>query len=170
MDRAQKELVVAELDQIFTASGVVVVAHYTGITVSEMSDLRLRMRGVGGTVRVAKNKLVKIALKGKECESMMPLFSGQTVLLYSEDQVAAARVAVEYAKSNDKLVILGGSMGAISLDAPAVVEVSKMPSKDELIGTIASMLAAPGSNLTGSLNGPSSDLVGILSTLEEKAA
>jgi large subunit ribosomal protein L10 len=170
VDRAQKEAVVAELDQIFTVSGVVIVAHYTGITVSEMSDLRLRMRKVGGAVRVAKNKLVKIALEGKECQSMAPLFSGQTALIYSEDQVAAAKVAVEFAKDNQKLTILGGSMGATSLDASAVVEVSKMPSKDELVGTIASMLIAPASNLAGALSGPSADIAGVFSTIEEKAA
>jgi large subunit ribosomal protein L10 len=170
LDRAQKEAVVAELDQIFTVSGVVVVAHYTGITVSEMSDLRLRMRKVGGAVRVAKNKLVKIALEGKECESMMALFSGQTALIYSEDQVAAAKVAVEFAKDNQKLTILGGSMGATSLDASAVLQVSKMPSKDELIGTIASMLTAQGSSLVGALNSPATDIASILSTIEEKAA
>ena len=170
MDRAQKETVVAELDQIFTVSGVVIVAHYTGITVSEMSDLRLRMRNVGGAVRVAKNKLVKLALEGKECQSMTGLFSGQTALIYSEDQVAAAKVAVEFSKNNEKLVILGGSMGATSLDAAAVIQVSKMPSKDELLGTIATMLTAPGANLVGVVNGPASDIAGALSTIEEKAA
>ena len=170
VDRAQKETVVAELDQIFTDSGVIIVAHYTGITVSEMSDLRLRMRNVGGAVRVAKNKLVKLALEGKECQSMMGLFSGQTALIYSEDQVAAAKVAVQFSNDNEKLVILGGSMGATSLDASAVVQVSKMPSKDELLGTIVSMLTAPGANLVGAVNGPASDIAGALSTIEEKAA
>jgi large subunit ribosomal protein L10 len=170
VDRAQKEAVVAELDQIFTVSGVVVVAHYTGITVSEMSDLRLRMRRVGGAVRVAKNKLVKIALEGKECQSMSALFSGQTALIYSEDQVAAAKVAVEFAKDNQKLMILGGSMGSTSLDASAVLEVSKLPSKDEVVATIVGMVSAPASNLVGVINGPSANLAGILLSVEEKAA
>jgi large subunit ribosomal protein L10 len=170
VDRAQKEAVVADLGKIFTVSGIIVVAHYTGITVSEMSDLRLRMRKVGGAVRVAKNKLVKIALEGKECQSMAELFSGQTALIYSEDQVAAAKIAVEFSKENQNLKILGGSMGATSLDASAVLQVSKMPSKDELIGTIASMLTAPAANLVGSLNGPAADIAGIFSTIEEKAA
>ena len=170
MDRAQKEAVVAELGQIFASSGVIVVAHNTGITVSEMSDLRLRMRKVGGAVRVAKNKLVKIALEGKDCQSMIPLFSGQTALIYSEDQVAAAKVAVEFSKENEKLMILGGSMGATNLDASAVLQVAKMPSKEELLATITSMLVAPASNLAGALSGPASDIVGIVSTVEEKAA
>jgi large subunit ribosomal protein L10 len=170
VDRAQKQAVVAELDQIFTVSGVVIVAHYTGITVSEMSDLRLRMRNVGGAVRVAKNKLVKIALEGKEGQSMATLFSGQTALIYSEDQVAAAKVAVEFSRENQKLTILGGSMGATSLDVSAVVEVSKMPSKDELVGTIVNMLTSPASNLVGATSGPAADMVGVISTVEDKAA
>jgi large subunit ribosomal protein L10 len=170
MDRAQKEAVVAELDQIFTVSGVVVVAHYTGLTVSEMSKLRLRMRNVGGAVRVAKNKLVKIALEGKECQNMASLFSGQTALIYSDDQVAAAKVAVEFSKENEKLAILGGSMGATALDAAAVIEVAKMPSKEEVIGSITGMLTAPAANLVSTLYGPASDVAGILSTIEEKAA
>ena len=170
MDRAQKEAVVAELEQIFTDSGLVVVAHYTGITVSGMSDLRLRMRKVGGAVRVAKNKLVKIALEGKDCQSMSTLFSGQTALIYSDDQVAAAKVAAEFSKDNEKLIILGGSMGATILDTAAVLRVSKMPSKDELIGTIASMVIAPASNLAGAVNGPGVALAGIVLKIEEKAA
>jgi large subunit ribosomal protein L10 len=170
VDRAQKEAVVAELDQIFTDSGIIIVAHYTGITVAEMSDLRLRMRGAGGAVRVAKNKLVKIALEGKECHSLSDLFFGQTALIYSEDQVAAAKVAAEFAKENQKLIILGGSMGATSLDASAVLQVSKMPSKDELIGSIVGLATAPASNLVGALIGPSSDITGVITTIEEKAA
>ena len=170
VDRAQKEAVVAELGEIFTVSGVVVVAHYTGLTVSEMSDLRLRMRKVGGAVRVAKNKLVKIALEGKDCQSMTSLFSGQTALIYSEDQVAAAKIAVEFSKENEKLTILGGSMGVTSLDASAVLEVAKMPSKEELIASITGMLVAPASNLAGALSSPASNIVGIVSTVEDKAA
>jgi len=170
VDRAQKEAVVTELDQIFTVSGVVVVAHYTGLTVAEMSDLRLRMGSVGGAVRVAKNKLIKIALEGKECQSMASLFSGQTALIYSEDQVAAAKVAVEFSKENGKLVILGGSMGATALDVPAVVEVSKMPSREEVIQTITGMLGAPAANIAGVLASPASNLAGILTTIEEQKA
>ena len=110
-------------------SGVVVVGHYTGLTVAEMSELRLRMSKAGGAVRVAKNKLAKIALQDKSCEAMGALFTGQTVLMYSDDQVAAAKIAVEFSKENEKLVILGGTMGAKSLDSAAVLEVSKMPSR-----------------------------------------
>ena len=170
MDRAQKEAVVAEIDQIFTVSGVVVVTHYTGLTVAEMSDLRLRMRNVGGAVRVAKNKLVKIALEGKDCQNLDKLFSGQTALIYSEDQVAAAKIAVEFSKENEKLVILGGSMGPSVLDSAGIVQVSKMPSREEVIGSIVSSLGAPASNVAGALNSPASNIASILLTFEDEKA
>src|SRR5690606_33806698 len=97
VDRAQKEQVVEELGQIFESSGVVVVAHYEGMTVAQMQDLRARMREAGGAVRVAKNRLAKIALEGKPCASIAEHLTGMTVLTYSEDPVAAAKVADKYA-------------------------------------------------------------------------
>ena len=100
MDRAQKETVVEELGQIFESSGVVVVAHYAGMTVKQMQDLRAKLRDVGGSVRVAKNKLAKIALEGKPAAKMGDLLTGMTVMSYSEDPVAAAKVCEAYAKTN----------------------------------------------------------------------
>ena len=170
MDRAKKEAVVAELEQIFNDSGVVVVAHYTGLSVAEMSDLRLRMRKIGGAVRVAKNKLVKIALAGKESQGMNSLFSGQTVLMYSEDQVAAAKAAVEFSKENQKLVILGGSMGATLLDSGGITQVSKLPSREEVIGSIANMLGSPAANIASLSGSAGSNLAAIILTLEEQKA
>ena len=170
MDRAQKEALVEELGQIFESSGVVVVAHYTGLTVAEMQDLRQRAREAGGAVRVAKNRLAKIALAGKPCESITSLLSGMTVLTYSEDPVAAAKVAQEYAKENQKFVILGGAMGENALDVAGVEAVSKMPSREELIATIAGMLGAPASNIAGAVGAPASNIASILSTIEDKAA
>ncbi|MEW9922361.1 50S ribosomal protein L10 [Marimonas sp. MJW-29] len=170
MDRAQKEQLVDELGQIFESSGVVVVAHYTGLTVAEMQDLRLRARNAGGAVRVAKNRLAKIALQGKPCESISSLLSGMTVLTYSEDPVAAAKVAQDFAKENDKFVILGGAMGENALDPAGVEAVSKMPSREELIASIAGMLGAPASNIAGAIGAPASNIASILSTIEDKAA
>ena len=170
MDRAQKEKVVEELGQIFESSGVVVVAHYTGLTVAEMQDLRARMRGVGGSVRVAKNKLAKIALEGKPCEKMGALLTGMTVLTYSEDPVAAAKVCEAYAKSNDKFVIIGGAMGDTVLDPAGVKAVASMPSREELIAQIVSCIGAPASNIAGAIGAPASNIASILSTIEEKAA
>ena len=169
MDRAQKEKVVEELGQIFESSGVVVVAHYTGLTVAEMQDLRARARAAGGSVRVAKNRLAKIALEGKPCENMANLLTGMTVLTYSEDPVAAAKVAEDFAKENKKFEILGGAMGANALDRAGVEAVSKMPSREELIAQIVSCIGAPASNIAGAIGAPASNIAGILSTLIEKA-
>ncbi|MGB7241950.1 MAG: 50S ribosomal protein L10 [Sulfitobacter sp.] len=170
MDRAQKEQLVDELGQIFESSGVVVVSHYAGMTVAQMQDLRARARDVGGSVRVAKNRLAKIALEGKPCESIADLLTGMTVLTFSEDPVAAAKVAQEYAKENDNFLILGGAMGQNALDQAGVEAVSKMPSRDELIATIAGMLGAPASNIAGAIGAPASNIASILSTIEDKAA
>ncbi|MGB8624041.1 MAG: 50S ribosomal protein L10 [Paracoccaceae bacterium] len=169
MDRAQKEKVVEELGQIFESSGVVVVAHYAGLTVAEMQDLRAQMREAGGSVRVAKNRLAKIALEGKPCASIADLLSGMTVLAYSEDPVAAAKVVDQYAKTNSKLEILGGSMGESALDQAGVKAVAAMPSREELISSIAGCIGAPASNIAGAIGAPASNIASILSTIEERA-
>ena len=170
MDRAQKESVVEELGQIFESSGVVVVSHYAGLTVAEMQDLRARMSDAGGSVRVAKNRLAKIALQGTPAEGIADLMTGMTVLSYSEDPVAAAKVANDYAKENDKFVILGGSMGETVLDQAGVEAVAAMPSREELIASIVGCIGAPASNIAGAIGAPASNIASILSTIEEKAA
>jgi large subunit ribosomal protein L10 len=168
VDRAQKEAVVGELGQIFADSGVVVVAHYAGLTVAEMTDLRGRMREAGGSVRVAKNRLAKIALEGAPCESIASLLNGMTVLAYSEDPVAAAKVVQDYAKDNKKLVVLGGAMGETALDVAGVKAVAAMPSRDELIAQIVSCIGAPAANIAGAIGAPAANIASILSTIEER--
>jgi large subunit ribosomal protein L10 len=170
VDRAQKEKVVEELGQIFESSGVVVVAHYQGLTVAEMQDLRGRVRDAGGSVRVAKNKLAKIALDGTPAAGIADLMTGMTVLAYSEDPVAAAKAADDFAKSNDKYVILGGAMGDTLLDPDGVKAVAKMPSREELIASIVGCIGAPAANIAGAIGAPASNIASILSTIEEKAA
>ncbi|MEL6646857.1 MAG: 50S ribosomal protein L10 [Pseudomonadota bacterium] len=170
MDRAQKEKVVEELGQIFESSGVVVVSHYEGLTVAEMQDLRARARESEASVRVAKNRLAKIALEGKPCASIADYLSGMTVLTFSEDPVAAAKVAEGFAKDNKKFEILGGAMGENALDRSGVEAVSKMPSRDELIASIAGCIGAPASNIAGAIGAPASNIASIISTVEEKAA
>ena len=170
MDRAQKEKLVEELGQIFESSGVVVVSHYEGMTVAEMQDLRAQMREVGGSVRVAKNKLAKIALEGKACASIAEHLTGMTVIAFSEDPVAAAKVVDGYAKKNDKLVILGGAMGDNVLDVAGVKAVAAMPSREELIASIVGCIGAPASSIAGAIGAPASNIASILSTIEEKAA
>jgi len=170
VDRAQKEKVVEELGQVFESSGVVVVAHYAGLTVAEMQELRGQMSEAGGSVRVAKNKLAKIALEGTPNASIADLLNGMTVLAYSEDPVAAAKVVDAFAKENDKLVILGGAMAGTALDVDGVKAVAKMPSRDELIASIVGCIGAPASNIAGAIGAPASNIASILSTLEEREA
>ena len=170
MDRAKKEKVVEELAQIFDSSGVVVVAHYEGMTVAQMQDLRAKMREAGGSVRVAKNKLAKIALEGKACASIASLLTGMTVISYSEDPVAAAKVVDAYAKTNDRLVVLGGAMGSTALDPAGVKAVASLPSRGELIASVVACIGAPGATLVGAIGAPAANIAGILSTIEERAA
>jgi large subunit ribosomal protein L10 len=169
VDRAQKEAVIGELGQIFKDSGVVVVSRYTGLTVAEMTDYRLRMTEAGGVVRVAKNRLAKIALKDTQCESIGDLLSGMVVFAYSEDPVAAAKATQAFAKDNEKLVVLGGSMGDTILDAAGVKAVAAMPSREEVLASIAACLGAPASDIAGAIGAPASNIAGILSTIEEAA-
>ncbi len=169
MDRAQKEKVVDELGQIFESSGVVVVAHYVGMTVAQMQGLRTSMREAGGSVRVAKNRLAKIALEGKPAAPIAGLLTGMTVLAYSEDPVAAAKVAAAFAKTNDRFVILGGAMGGTALDPAGVTAVASMPSREELLASIVACIGAPASGLAGAIGAPASAIASILSTIEERA-
>lgn len=170
MDRAQKEAVVEDLGRIFTDSGVVVVAHYEGLSVAEMSDFRLRMKNAGGAVRVAKNRLAKIALKGTPSEGMGSLLTGMTVLAFSRDPVAAAKAVDAYARDNKKLVVLGGAMGATPLDEAGVKAVAAMPSREELIASVVACIGAPGATLVSAIGAPAADIAAILTTIEERAA
>lgn len=170
MERAQKESVVGELGQIFSDSGAVVVCHYAGLTVAEMSDLRNQMREAGASVRVAKNKLAKIALEGKPCQGISDFLTGQTVLAYAEDPVSAAKVVEKYAKGNEKLVIIGGAMGETILDVAGVKSLAAMPSREELIASIVGCIGAPAANLASAIGAPAANLAGILTTLEEREA
>lgn len=167
MDRAQKEVVVDELGNIFADSGVIVIAQYAGLSVAEMTDFRNRMRAAGGGVRVAKNRLARIALEGKPCEGMGKYLKGQMVLAYSEDPVAAAKVAEAYARDNKKLEIVGGAMGTTVLDPQGVKSVSEMPSREELIATVVGMIGAPAGNLVRAFTAPAANIAGCLATIAE---
>ena len=169
MDRAQKEAVVGELGNIFADSGVIVVAQYAGLSVAEMTDLRNRMREAGGSVRVAKNRLAKIALEGKPCADMAKYLTGQMVLAYSEDPVTAAKVVEAYAKDNSKLEVVGGAMGDSVLDPAGVKAVAAMPSREELIASIAGMIGAPAANLAAAITAPASNIAACVEAVEEKA-
>jgi large subunit ribosomal protein L10 len=170
VDRAQKEAVVEELGQIFASSGVVVVAHYEGLSVSEMTQFRLRLKEAGGGVRVAKNRLAKIALKGTPGEKMGDMLKGMTVLAYSEDPVAAAKAVDAFTRDNKKLVVLGGAMGATPLDEAGVKAVAQMPSREELIASLVACIGAPASQLASAIGAPAANIASILTTLEEREA
>ena len=162
MDRARKAQVVSELKDVFQQSGIIVAARYAGITVAEMSDLRNKMRENSANVRVAKNRLARIAIEKSRTEGMKHLLVDQIVLMYSEDPVTAAKISVEFAKTNGNLKIVGGAMGEKILDSDGVTEVSKLPSREEVLSSISALLVAPGSDLAANVNGPASAIAGVL--------
>ena len=162
MDRARKVQVVSELKDVFQQSGIIVAARYAGITVAEMSDLRNKMRENSANVRVAKNRLARIAIEKSRTEGMKHLLVDQIVLMYSEDPVTAAKISVEFAKTNGNLKIVGGAMGEKILDSDGVTEVSKLPSREEVLSSISALLVAPGSDLAANVNGPASAIAGVL--------
>lgn len=162
MDRAEKREFVAWLNGAFKESGSVVVAHYTGLTVAQMSDLRSKMREAGGSVKVAKNRLAKIALQGTESEGIADLFTGQTVVAYANDPITAPKVAVEFAKANDKLVILGGAMGATTLNAEGVKSLASLPSLDELRAKLVGMIQTPAQRLAVLTSAPAGQIARVI--------
>ncbi len=162
MERAAKEALVTVLHEVFNNAGVVVVTHYSGLTVAQMTDYRNRMRAAGGSVKVAKNRLAKIALKDAEIGDIADLLTGPTCLAYSDDPIAAAKIAVEYAKGNDKLVILGGAMGNSVLDANAVKALAALPSLDELRGTLVGLIQAPATKIARIVQEPGGQLARVL--------
>ncbi|MBV9540438.1 MAG: 50S ribosomal protein L10 [Alphaproteobacteria bacterium] len=170
MDKAEKAEVVEELKGVFADSGSLVVAHYTGMTVSQMADLRSRMRAAGASFKVAKNRLAVRALQGTAVEGIAHLFKGPTGIAFSKDPVAASKVAVAYAKDNDKLVILGGSVGATALDAEGVKALATLPSLDELRGKLVGLILAPATKIAGVIQAPAGQLARVISAYSKKEA
>ena len=169
MDRNQKEASVEELDGIFANAGSVVMAHYTGMTVAEMTELRAKLREQGGTFKVVRNRLAKIALQGKPGEGAADLFTGPVAIAYSEDFVAAPKVLVDYAKSNEKLVILGGFMDEEIFDSNGIDALSKMPTREVLLATIAARLTGQASQVAQRVMAPGQSLAGAIDVIREKA-
>jgi large subunit ribosomal protein L10 len=149
---------------------VVVVAHYAGLTVAQMTKLRSEMRSAGGRVKVAKNRLVKLALEGTDAKGIADLLKGPTCLAFSEDPIAAPKIAVKFAKANEKFVILGGSMGATVLDAKGVNSLADLPSLDELRGKLIGLLQAPASKIARTLNEPGAQLARVFGAYGNKEA
>ena len=162
MERAEKHEFVKSLNGSFNEAGVIVVAHYTGLTVAEMTDLRNRMKEAGATVKVAKNRLAKLALKDTPAEGIGELFTGPTCVVTSEDPVSGPKIAVEFAKKNEKLVILGGAMGETILDVSGVQSLAALPSLDELRGKIVGLLQAPAGKIARLLNEPGAQVARVI--------
>lgn len=158
MDRAEKQQLVTTLTEVFQNTSVVVVAHYSGLTVAQMSKLRRQMKAQGATVKVAKNRLAKIALEGSDVAHVASLLKGPTVIAYSNDPVAAPKVAVEFAKANDKFVILGGAMGKTALNADGVKALATMPSLDELRAKLVGLIQAPATKIAQLTTAPAAKL------------
>jgi large subunit ribosomal protein L10 len=170
VDKTQKAEVVEDLNGVFANAGSVVVAHYKGLTVAELSDLRTRMRAAGASFRVAKNRLAVRALKGTPIEGISDLFKGPTGIAVSNDPVAASKVAAAYAKDNDKLIILGGSVGTTTLDANGVKALATLPSLDQLRGKIVGLLVAPATKIAGIVQAPAGQLARVIGAYSKKEA
>jgi large subunit ribosomal protein L10 len=168
VERAEKREFVTGLNDVFSNTGSVVVAHYAGLTVAQMNDLRSRMREAGGTVKVAKNRLAKIALQGTQSEKIQVLFKGQTLIAYSDDPVVAPKVASDFAKTNDKLVIIGGAMGETALDADRVKALASLPSLDELRAKIVGMVQTPATRIAQVVNAPAGQLARVFGAYARK--
>ena len=168
MDRAEKQEAIGQLQGVFKTTGVVVVAHYSGLTVAQLQNLRKQMKLAGATVKVAKNRLAKIALDGTDVASIKPLLKGPTLLAYSSDPVAAAKVAVDFAKVNDKLVILGGAMGTTALNPDGVKALASLPSLDELRAKIVGLVQAPATKIAQVVNAPAAKLARVFGAYATK--
>ncbi len=168
MDRAQKAELVKKLVDDFTSSQAIVVAHYSGLSVSEMEKFRVQMKQAGGSVKVAKNRLAKLALKQAECADISDLFTGPTLIAYSDDPVTAPKITVSFAKENEKLVILGGAMGETVLDVDGVKSLASMPSLDELRAKIAGMLTQPAAKIASVVQAPGAQLARVMSAYSKK--
>jgi large subunit ribosomal protein L10 len=158
MDRAQKRETVAALKQTFTETNVVVVTRNLGLTVAQSTDLRNRMRDAGAAYKVTKNRLALIALEGTTYAPLSDLLTGPTALATSSDPVAAAKAAVDFAKTNDRLEIVGGAMGETRLDADGVKALAALPSLDELRARLVGLIQAPASKIARTINEPGAQL------------
>jgi large subunit ribosomal protein L10 len=168
VDRTQKAEVIGALNEEFGKAGVVVVARYQGMTVADMSKLRSQMRAVGASFKVSKNRLAKRAAEGTMAKPMQDLLKGPTGIAFSSDPVAAPKAAYEYAKTNNKFVILGGVVGTQFLDAKGVEALASLPSLDELRARLAGMLKQNATKIAGILQAPAGQLARVVGAYAKK--
>jgi large subunit ribosomal protein L10 len=160
---------VASLGEVFKSTKVVVVAHYSGLTVAQMQTLRRQMRQAGASVKVAKNRLAKIALEGSEVASIASLLKGPALIAFSGDPVAAPKVAVEFARTNERFVILGGAMGKTALDPNAVKALAALPSLDELRARIVGLINAPATKVAQLVSAPGAKVARVVQAYANKS-
>src|SRR5580698_10557828 len=169
MDRAQKAESIETLKGVFADAGAVVVTHYLGLTVAEMTELRGRLRSEGAKLKVVKNRLAQKALNGAG-EGANALFKGPVAIAYGPDPVSAAKVATQYAKDNEKFVVVGGIMGELVLDAKAVDALAKLPSLDQLRAKLVGLIQAPATRIAGVVQAPAAQLARVLAAYAAKDA
>ena len=168
MDRTEKREFVAALGQVFQETSMVVVTRNAGLTVTEVSDLRRRMRAAGASYKVAKNRLAVLALEGTRFDGIKPLLQGPTALAWSADPVAVAKTAVEFARTNEKLVVIGGALGTQTLDAAGVQALAELPSLDALRARLVGLIQAPATRIAGILQAPGGQLARVLGAYARK--
>jgi large subunit ribosomal protein L10 len=159
---------VTTLSGVFKSTNVVVVAHYSGLKVAQMQTLRRQMKQAGAAVKVAKNRLAKLALEGADAAVIVPLLKGPTLIAYSSDPVAAPKVAADFAKANEKFVILGGAMGKTALDANGIKALAALPSLDELRAKIVGLIQAPGTKIAQLVNAPAAKIARVVQAYAAK--
>ena len=169
MDRTEKREFVAGLHEALIGTSMIVVTHNTGLSVAEATDLRRRMRTAGVTFRVTKNRLTHLALDGTPFDGLKPMLKGPTALAWSADPVAAAKATVEFARTNDKLVLIGGALGAQTLDASGVRALAELPSLDQLRARIVGMIATPATRVAGVLQGSAGQLARVFGAFARKS-
>lgn len=170
MNRTEKSELISDLNKKLVASSVVLVAHYKGLTVAEITDLRVKVRNIGAGFKVTKNKLTQRALAQTPFEPIAKMFVGPTAIAYSSDPVAVAKVLAEFAKANEKLVLLGGAFGATLLNGDQVVALSKMPSLDELRAKIVGMIQTPARRIATLLQAPAGQIARVVGAHSRKEA
>ena len=158
MDRTEKREFVAELNQALAVTSMIVVTRNQGLTVAEATDLRRKMRASGSTFKIAKNRLTNLALEGTPFDGIRPMLKGPVALAWSTDPVAVAKAAVEFAKTNDKFVLVGGALGAQTLNADGIKALAELPSLDALRGKLLGLIQAPGTKIAGILAAPAGQL------------
>ena len=169
MDRAAKSELIASLGDVFRTTKVVVVAQYSGLTVAQMQTLRRQMKQAGASVKVAKNRLAKIALADTEVASIASLLKGPTLIAFSGDPVAAPKVAVDFAKANERFVIIGGAMGSTALDPNGVKALAALPSLDELRAKIVGLVKAPATKIAQVVNAPAAKVARVVQAYAAKS-